>query len=357
MDSLTQAALGAAIQGACLGRAQGRRALLYGAGLATLPDLDVVIHYADPVSRMTFHRGFSHSLFVLTALAAVLAWLVHRRWPQAPYSGRRLFLTLWLVLVTHPLLDAFTVYGTQLLWPMQVTPQSWAAVFIVDPVYTLPLLAGVVWALVRGRPRWPTGLLNAALAFSTAYLLFGLGARMLAEQRVGHALASQGVQVTELRGVPMPLTTLVWRVIAKTPQGDYHEGVAGVFDTAPPEMLKLSLNLDLAQELANAPLHQRLRWFTGGWLRYDRIGDALVVSDLRMGIAGQYTFRFAMATCRDAAWHVVTPTNWNGTPAGLHEVKLILRRIAVQEPPLPLAQWADRFLEPDARARPQACVD
>ena len=35
MDSVTQAVLGAGIQGALLGRVQGRRALFYGAALAT----------------------------------------------------------------------------------------------------------------------------------------------------------------------------------------------------------------------------------------------------------------------------------------------------------------------------------
>ena len=62
MDSLTQAALGATVQGIGMGRQQGRRALLYGAALGTLPDLDVFIRYADPVSSMTYHRGFSQIL-------------------------------------------------------------------------------------------------------------------------------------------------------------------------------------------------------------------------------------------------------------------------------------------------------
>ncbi len=68
MDSLTQALLGASVQGALLGRWQGRKALLYGAALGTLPDLDVLIDYGDPVAEMTYHRGFSHSLLVLGAL-------------------------------------------------------------------------------------------------------------------------------------------------------------------------------------------------------------------------------------------------------------------------------------------------
>ena len=62
MDSITQAVLGASIQGALLGRWQGRKALLYGATLATLPDLDVIMDYGDAVANMTYHRGFSLSL-------------------------------------------------------------------------------------------------------------------------------------------------------------------------------------------------------------------------------------------------------------------------------------------------------
>lgn len=73
MDSLTQAVLGATVQGIGMGRRQGRKALAYGALLGTLPDLDVFIRYADPVSSMTYHRGFSHSVFVLAALAAFIA--------------------------------------------------------------------------------------------------------------------------------------------------------------------------------------------------------------------------------------------------------------------------------------------
>ena len=65
MDSVTQAVLGAGIQGALLGRVQGRRALFYGAALATVPDLDVLMRYPDPVSLMTYHRGFSHSILSL----------------------------------------------------------------------------------------------------------------------------------------------------------------------------------------------------------------------------------------------------------------------------------------------------
>ncbi len=351
LDSITQAVLGAALQGTVLGRIQGRRSLLYGAALGTLPDLDVIIRYADPVSQMTYHRGFSHSLFVLTGLALLLAWLVNKCWPGKGYTLPRLFLAFWLVLVTHPLLDAFTVYGTQLFWPLQATPESWAAVFIIDPVYTVPLLAAVIYAIIKGLTRKATQLLTLALVFSAAYLGFGLAGRMVAEQRFQAALDRQGIAVSQVRAVPIAFNSLVWRVLAKTPDGDYYEGISSGFDQQAPEMQRLPRNLQLAQALAGHPLHQRLRWFTDDWLRYDQVGDALVVSDLRMGIPGNYTFRFNMAH-RDSQGHWIAdvPSMWKGAGPGAafngDDLVLIWRRIVEQQPPLPLAAWTDRYLGP-----------
>lgn len=348
MDSISQAVLGAAVQGALLGKVQGRRALLYGAALGTLPDLDVFVRYADPVSSMTYHRGFSHSVFVLTALAALLTWLVRLRWPDAPYSARRFFAAVWLVLITHVLLDAFTVYGTQIFWPLAPTPESWAAIFIIDPVYTIPLLLAVLIALVIGLASKGGGLLVGALVFSTAYLGFGLGGRLFTEQRVGEALRAQGVSVERLRAVPMPLNTLVWRVIGQDSDGQQIEAVSSLFDSHPPEWVRLPPQADVGHVLQGVPLYERLRWFTGDWLRHDVIGDALVVSDLRMGMAGQYTFRFQMAHCDAASgrWQVVTPSAWPSPRPGMDELKRILARITHQQPPLPLAGWVDSFLVP-----------
>ena len=90
MDSITQAVLGAGVQAALLGRWQGRKALLYGAMLGTLPDLDVVIDYGDAVAQMTYHRGFSHSLLVLPLYIPTLifgAGAVHAAAQGLPYDG------------------------------------------------------------------------------------------------------------------------------------------------------------------------------------------------------------------------------------------------------------------------------
>jgi len=346
MDSLTQALLGAGVQGAVLGRFQGRRALVYGALLGTLPDLDVIIAQADPVSAMTNHRGFSHSLLVLTGLALLLSGLIHKCWPQARYGPWRLLLAVWLALITHPLLDAFTSYGTQLWWPWEPTPAVWSSIFIIDPVFTLPLLAAVWLGWRRAMDEHALRIVRRALGFCVLYLGFSLGSQHLAEQRVRAALARQGVYPQAVFLTPMPFNTLLWRVVARDGP-DYIEAVSGVFDQREPEMVRLPLGDKLATALAASPEYRRLAWFTGNWLRYDIVGNNLVVTDLRMGMAGYYTFRFVMAQRDDAhGWVPIQPGRWPSPRGGWHEFKRMLKRIVMPAQPLPLQQWVS-VLTPD----------
>ena len=66
-----------------------------------------------------------------------------------------------LALLTHPLLDAHTAYGTQLLWPLEPPPVMWATLFIIDPLFTLPLLVAVIATAYRPAREWGTPLLRA----------------------------------------------------------------------------------------------------------------------------------------------------------------------------------------------------
>ncbi|HIB10106.1 MAG TPA: metal-dependent hydrolase, partial [Gemmatimonadetes bacterium] len=205
MDSITQAALGGALGGAVLGRRFGRGAVIAGALLGTLPDMDVLIDYGDAVANFSQHRGFSHSLLILAPLAVVLAALLSR-W-QHSVSFRRWLTFTGAILITHPLLDAFTTYGTQLLWPLG-PPVAWHTIFIIDPLYTLPLLLAVIIALVR-----PPAIraLTVGLVLSSLYLAWSLAAQQWVDHRVHQALAGTGYQTAPRMVQPMPFSTLLWR--------------------------------------------------------------------------------------------------------------------------------------------------
>jgi len=348
MDSITQAALGAGIAGAILGRQHGRKAIIAGALLGTLPDLDILIDYGDPLSQMVNHRGFSHSLFVLTAISVILAWLIRRWRPRTDYGPGRLFAAIWLVLITHALLDAFTSYGTQLWWPLRPIPESWSSVFIIDPFYTLPLLITVLVALAAG----PRPALCRALAWvlliGAGYLLASLGAKHWAEQRVARLMQERDYRSTAMFSAPQPFNIVLWRVVARLEDGNYVEAVTSLLDRRDPEFIEFPSHAELGAALAPRGHMDSLRWFTGDWLRYDNIHGQMVVSDLRMGIGtGHYSFRFLVGeqNPQTGEWEAVTPRYWQAGPSNrdMEALKKTIERVWRSDPPLPLREWDERM--------------
>jgi inner membrane protein len=343
MDSITQVVLGASIQGALLGRWQGRKAFLYGALLGTLPDLDVVIDYGDAVAEMTYHRGFSHSLFVLTGLSLLLAWLFTRFRGSPGYSPQRLFWTIWLVLITHPILDSFTSYGTQLFWPLTPTPTAWSNIFIIDPLYSLPLLAAVLYGVFTGVSVKAIKVFGFALAMSSAYIGFTLAGKYMAEKQVYAELAQQGIKADAVFSSPTPFNSLLWRVVVIEGK-DYHEALVSWFDSSPPKLERIPRGTDLMKAIDRAPAYTRLAWFTDNLLRYDQIDGQLIVTDIRLGMTGYHPFRFIFATLRDGQWQLVQEIPQLHTERGDYSrLKLLWQRIWDQNVDIPLRKWADEL--------------
>ncbi|WP_100637969.1 metal-dependent hydrolase [Marinobacter salexigens] len=305
MDSITQAALGASIAGLVAGKTLGRPVLLTGALLATLPDLDVLIDYGTAVANFTQHRAFSHSLFVLAPLSVLLATILWR-WKPEPGFPRWLLLTA-LVLMTHPLLDTFTTYGTQLFWPIG-RPLAISSIFIIDPLYTLPLLAGCIAFLIR-----PPALraIAAGLALSTVYLGWSFVAQQVITERVQPTLAEAGFADAELLVQPMPFNTVLWRATAITDQQRV-EIVTGFLDGDAPLTLEyFPRQPELADAVSQLPETRRLEWFTKGFLDYQAHNGDITATDVRLGIPGAHPFTFVLASEQGGA---LTPGNGKRAP-------------------------------------------
>ena len=340
MDSLTQAGLGAAVAGVVMPRL-GRRALVLGAALGTLPDLDVLIDYGDAVANFTRHRGFSHSLPVLTGVATLFAWLASR-WRRSRQIAT--FGHWWalfaLCLLTHPILDAFTTYGTQLLWPLPMKPVSWDNLSIIDPAYTLPLLIGVIaFAMRPTRHR----LLAAMLALSCVYIVFSFAAQAYVASRVNAALADRGLADAPVLIQPAPLTTLLWRV---TVVADDHalEGWVSLFDgDAPVELDPWPLGARWREIAMAMPDGRRLAWFCGPFLRYrvqrTASGEELLATDIRLLVPGAHPFVFAIAQRgADGGWQAMRGERRANDSIDVATLKRLASRIvspAVEPVPAP----------------------
>ncbi|MFN3304403.1 MAG: metal-dependent hydrolase [Roseateles sp.] len=314
MDSLSQLALGAAVGVAVMGRRTAAwKAALWGGVAGTLPDLDVLIEHGDPIRNMVLHRAETHSLFWLTLFSLPLAAGVARlggEWAQ----WRRWWLAIWLALVTHPLLDAMTVYGTQLALPFSDWPFGVGSVFIIDPLYTLPLLAGAGWALAsRGSPR---GLhANAVgLLLSTAYLAWGAAAQAHVERVARGALAAQGIRAEQLLVTPTAFNSVLWRVVALAGP-HYHEGFYSLLDARPQIVFdRFERGTALGPALQNIDGVQRIAAFSKGFYKLHAEGDRLFVTDLRMGQEPSYIFTFAVAEHGSAARPLRPPEQVGARP-------------------------------------------
>lgn len=351
MDSLTQACLGAAVGGALLGRRLGRKAVLIGAALGTLPDLDVVIDYGDAVADYTYHRGFSHSLAVLGALATLLA-IVTARFAPRDIPLRRWWLFYLACLLTHPLLDAFTTYGTQLWWPLNIPPVSWASIFIIDPLYTLPLIVSALYVLVRG---YRARALRWGLALSTAYLAFTLGAKATIDARIEPLLTERGIADTPRLVQPTPFNALLWRVTVV--DGDaYHEALVGLFDTQPAPLERFARGgryQDIALNTANG---RRLAWFAGPFLRYRTQQEEgttwLVATDLRLGFPGFHPFNFRLARRDGDDWRAVASRLVPGRSADTAVLARLVERVLSPD----LALCPSVFTAPSRTVNPGSCA-
>lgn len=227
MDSLTHVLFGAALAQTGFRQRPGRRAIVGAIAIASLPDLDVAAGWANSrFAEWQHHRGFTHSLLFAPVAGPLIGWAIDRfeRWRENPLPGEaspeeRLKWWVWLsilALLSHPPLDVFTSYGTQLLWPLTSARFAVDAVAIIDPVYSLIPLA---FALIYGAAR-PEAARRVALkvfAFMAAYVA---GATVLYDQIEKIATADFG-RPADVRAYPLLFQPYFRRVVAITPEAAY----------------------------------------------------------------------------------------------------------------------------------------
>lgn len=303
MDSVTQLVLGASVAAVCVPAQHRRRALLLGVTLGTVPDLDVIVDYGNAVSNFTLHRGFSHSLLILIPVAALL-WLILRRcYTPVREAPKPWFWAILLALVTHPLLDAHTAYGTQLFWPLTVTPTMWSTLFIIDPLYTLPLLVAVIVVLLAPIRASAKTALKTGLIVSCLYLGWSWIAKLHVVNAVAERFEMAGEEL-KVFTTPTPFNTLMWRIVVMEPDS-YQEGYYHFLRSDSMSFRRIDRGQILFEQAKHFLDVQQLEWFADGFNRADVIEEQLVITDLRMGFEDHYVFRHLVAEIHAGQWQAI----------------------------------------------------
>jgi inner membrane protein len=215
MEPITQGILGAAVGQVGFHKQLGRKALLWGAVIATLPDLDILIRWpSDPFLNLIHHRGITHSLWFGPIIGPLIGYFLWRYYGKVHLLSSWVGLVVW-ALITHPLLDVFTVYGTQLLFPFSFHRFSFSGVAVIDPIYTIILLICLPFGIFIVKRHWiPVFAASLSLVLSTGYLFLGIQQNDIALHLAERQLKEQHVNPSQIRSYTTLFQIYLRRIIA-----------------------------------------------------------------------------------------------------------------------------------------------
>jgi len=284
MDSLTQIVLGAAVGEAVLGKKVGNKAMLYGAIAGTIPDLDTFVGYAyDTITATEIHRGFSHSIVFSVLFAPVFGWLISKIESSSRATWKNWSWLMFWGLITHPLLDAHTTWGTQLFWPLDLR-LAYKNIFVIDPLYTLPFLVLLIMAMRLKRDDPNRRKYNRlGLIISSIYLLLITPVlKWITYNKFENALEEQSISYARMDTRPSPMNTILWSANIET---DTHFLMAhySLFDSKPVSFQEVPKNYVFADSIKSDPNLQRLIDISEGWYTFSEKNEELYFNDLRFG--------------------------------------------------------------------------
>jgi inner membrane protein len=197
---------------------------------ANLPDIDSFVAPAWGEDPLAAHRGFTHGvggLVTLPLLAVAIIWIWEKLRPgkDGPIRMGGLLLVCFLGVLSHPLLDFLTGYGTRLLEPFSHRWFYGDTLFIIDPWIWMMLILGLEmsWRAERLGRDWRR---PAAWAFSAMLLYIGVNAAIswravrLTTPLVERVAPARMVVASE---VPLEFwkRRMIWRGDAVGGAGDY----------------------------------------------------------------------------------------------------------------------------------------
>lgn len=306
MDSLTQIVLGIATAELVAGKKLQNKTFLYGAVLGTIPDLDILVgKFLSDVEGVAIHRGLSHSLLFFMFLSPVLGWLISKIEKEKISFKSASLLAFWC-LVTHVILDLFTSWGTQILWPLDYR-FALKTIFVIDPLYTIPLLISLIFVwrdkefLVRRK------YLIRGLVMSSSYLLLTCLLKLFAMHQFENALENQKLNYQELIVKPTAFNCILWNANIATSKG-YYLADYSLFDSQPIRFTFYSKNRKLEEKLVNSYDFQSLKKISEGWYLVTEKNHRLYFNDLRFGLLNdspenpQFAFSYRMIPMSDGIY-------------------------------------------------------
>ena len=248
------------------------------AGLA--PDIDIFIRSdTDPLLFLEYHRQFTHSLFFIPIgglICSITFYYVFAK--KFNFSFKETYIYSTIGYATHGIIDSFTTYGTQLLWPFTDERFAWNTVSVIDPLFTIPIIMLCVWALIKNNKIYSF----YAIIWMLVYQLAGFVQKDRAEDIIYEYANLKGHDINEIEAKPSFANIIVWKVIYSDDSNYYVNAVKlGLSHKIyPGEMIKkLDIRRDfkwLEPSSQQAIDIERFRWFSNDYLGIAKHDDNII---------------------------------------------------------------------------------
>ncbi len=298
MDTPTHMLVGALIGQAIGYKKYGRKAIVMGALGGLIPDLDV---FLTPIARLfgnhdeflgwKYHRGFTHSLWFAPLVGSLIGWATWKHYGRQVGEMWPWIAIMILSILAHPILDTCTIYGTQLLAPFSDHRFFISAVSIIDPLYTIPLIIGVLFCAAQKTRPYARRAALIILILTTSYLGFGLHLNSKAKEIGATQLAEQNIQYERIEAYTTIFQPWLRRIVAWQPNNEIR---VGFVSTLSPSHIywtcQKQASVNIQQNALSTKEGAILDWFSVHTLSFLENEQRLTVSDVRYGVPGPSVF-------------------------------------------------------------------
>ncbi len=221
---------------------------------------------------------------------------------------------------THPILDCFTTYGTQLFAPFSNYRVAFNNISVADPAYTLPFLTFLIIASFMARsydtesnntitkdfnihPKTykTRRIINiSGIVLSCLYMGWTFFNKSKVNTILEKTLHEKNIEYTRYMTSPTILNNILWSGTVET-ENSFYTGLYSFFDKKKQfELIEVPKNHHFLVDASEDEVVNTLRWFTNNYYSVIRRKDGrLQINDMRFGTfrgetqdEDSYIFRF-----------------------------------------------------------------
>jgi len=302
-----------------------------------MPDLDLVpALFLDPMARLIFHRGVTHSIAFAIMASPILGLAIAKILGENNRKGRIAWsIVSFAALSTHIVVDCLTTYGTRMFLPLSDYRAALSVISFSDPLFTIPIAAAAIALILpSGYSAVKKYCVILGCLLCSLYLAFAIVNKIRVHSVFLSALRAERYDAQRIFTSPTPFNNLLWLCVAEG-RDEYALGYYSLLDNGhPTRFVRVPKRHFNHLEKASRAVRE-LEDYSNGFYTVDRYAGALAFHDLRYGFAFEnnlewnnqpaYLLSYVL-TQRDGLWKL---TKKDIAPITIRSLSLLIRRIFV----------------------------